>query len=1432
MAKGKLMKKGVAISLAAALVLSSVNADGLAWKTNAKVYAASQAEGKEAVFSQNFNSGINGWSYGNGWEYQYSAKDSSVEADDGMLKMNVDFSKDAEQGWSQVAASYWDNNGIKFSRANQVTLDFRYDSSKMTTGGLTIMVFSNAGINANAPVDMAKAETVSGTIKQASVTINFDALGSSASDCGFAICLIGNNTDYKGSVWFDNLSVNADPVDLTADDIDSTIPVKSADEQQIRISSGKLVTQKKDGSEQKTALSTKITLADKKASAETKQIYTYLKAIGESDSVIYGHQDDTFQKAGYSTLTNSDTSDVTGSIAGIFGIDALALCGNELSAQQYNASHGTTIPETKMGHVIAAAKTTNEAIAEGAIVTLSAHMPNFSTIQKNASYNYQTDPSFARYDFSPSTFYDTSGDTMNNILPGGKFNDVYNAYLDMIAAYAEMVNGTILFRPFHENTGSWFWWGAAFCDAETYKNVYRYTIEYLRDTKNIHNMLYVYSPSNTGSATQKEFLSRYPGDDYVDIVGVDMYHSKPSTNDTWLAQLKQQLKVANTFAKNHGKLFTLTETGIANDTYEGDGQTAVLRKGNGVKDWYNKVLEVVSQTDASYYLLWANFGKTNGFYTPYVDSVNEDGSLHGHEMLDNFISFYNDGRSVFAANQKDALESMSKSTIKASATTTKAIGYILSPIAGSRITKATTVKAKVTNRKSTTKVNFVFKTAAKKITLKGKLGASGYYSATLTAKQLKTLGKKIGSISLVIDGKSVQSLSTIFNQAAPVEDLTLVDDFENYYGSDSQLEKFWTYNKDTNCTVSFTLNKSKVSSGTYGVAFKYDETSTGWGGATINKEADWSNCNALQFYMVPDGNLQKTVIQITAGGIVYEAYLQKYAAYQKAGKTPILVTIPFSEFCQRDTEGNPKGGLVTDCKAVTSVGLWVNALADTKAIKDGRVSGTLYYDAITAVNVKSAKFSIVKASSTTYKNLKSQTIKMGASKLTLAKGKTKQLKATVTGKGDTTVTWYSTNPTLVSVSKTGKITANRAGTATIVAKTRYGKQATCKVTVKADSSEKEIIAAPSNYVTNAEYKLATEWTGVDNAALAKVIKKAAKGEKVTIAVIGGSITQGTVKTGTKDSEVTNKSPYATIFFNWWKETFPNTTFEFINAGIGATDSYLGVHRVQNDVLAKNPDLVLVEFTVNDAGTDFYKKSYDNLVRRILKADCQPAVMLLFMSQTNGYDAQEQHVEIGKQYNLPMISYKNVIEYMIANNIYTKEDLSGDTTHPSALGHAITGELIWKYLNAVYKDAESYKEPAAFNKKAVTEESYINSQILDSANVIPDSLGTFEKSSVFSTYPNNWTCKKGNGEITFKITCKNLGIMFYRQTDGNGGQFDVYVDGEKVSTLDANFKDGWGNYAQTTECYTSDKAAEHIITIKKAADSTGDEFSLLGLLVSK
>lgn len=371
----------------------------------------------------------------------------------------------------------------------------------------------------------------------------------------------------------------------------------------------------------------------------------------------------------------------------------------------------------------------------------------------------------------------------------------------------------------------------------------------------------------------------------------------------------------------------------------------------------------------------------------------------------------------------------------------------------------------------------------------------------------------------------------------------------------------------------------------------------------------------------------------------------------------------------------------------------------------------------------------------------------------------------------------------------------------------------------------------TDYVSEEEMARADMWDSCDDTALAAVMKKAAAGEKVTIACIGGSITQGTISSGSDDSEVGFKKCYADLFFEWWSETFPDTEFEFINAGIGATDSYLAVHRVQKDVLDYHPDLVLVEFSVNDDGSAGSKITYDNLVRKILLSEDHPAVMLLFMGQTNGSTAQDVHVLIGFHYKLPMVSYTNVINDMIVNGVYTEKQLSGDTVHPSAMGHAITAEILWKYLNSVYAQMDSFGQPQLFDIEPVTYEGYLDAEILDSGNLTPDDLGTFEESSRFDAFPNDWTCEEGEGNLTFTVNCRNLGILYYCTTDGNGGQFEVYIDGEWAATLNADFSGGWGNYAETREVFTSDEAGEHTVVIRKAPDSTGDVFTLLGLLAA-
>ena len=137
------------------------------------------------------------------------------------------------------------------------------------------------------------------------------------------------------------------------------------------------------------------------------------------------------------------------------------------------------------------------------------------------------------------------------------------------------------------------------------------------------------------------------------------------------------------------------------------------------------------------------------------------------------------------------------------------------------------------------------------------------------------------------------------------------------------------------------------------------------------------------------------------------------------------------------------------------------------------------------------------------------------------------------------------------------------------------------------------VPSHTDYLTEEDMQTASPWQICDNAALAAVMKKAEAGEPVTIATIGGSITQGSISNGAKDSQIKAKSCYADIFFSWWKETFPQSEVTVVNAGIGATDSYLGVHRLKEDVLDYNPDLVLVEYSVNDGGNNTFKITYDN-----------------------------------------------------------------------------------------------------------------------------------------------------------------------------------------------------------------------------------------------
>mgnify|MGYP002514803309 CR=1 FL=1 len=548
------------------------------------------------LYAWDFATDIDGWYYDGTWQ---NDGDNSIEWNEQYeaLQMNVDYSLNADSTWSEIKSSFWGDE-FYVEGVNKITFDFIYDAAALQTGMFKAKAFSNSGVNIDVNINTNLAEEYDGTLMKVPVSLSFDE---SDIENGITIGIIGYENDYQGVVYLDNITLMSEVSEEADFYVDSTVaPIGQA--LQLAVEGNTLVTGA--GSSE---IAQNITLVDANATDDVKQVYAYLQAVGQTDSVIFGQQNNTSHKAGNSNLSNSDTMDVVGSYAGVIGIDGLSLAGDEYSAVRYlnemdgvDSEYATVAAKIQAAstvaeqNVIAAAALTNFNIRNGAIATLSIHAPNFSKV--NAVETTDSAPSYAGYDFTGYTSGNLTGDVMNNILPGGAYNAAFTAYLDMVADYAKQVDGAILFRPFHENTGSWFWWGAALCDAQTYKSVFKYTVEYLRDEKGVHNLLYVYGPGSE-AANVEEYAVRYPGDGYVDMVGFDMYHDNPTQGDSFISNFTKELSVVESFAKAHGKLVAVTETGVRNDVQDGDNEHLAKKQG----DWYmftryTKQLNIIFKT--------------------------------------------------------------------------------------------------------------------------------------------------------------------------------------------------------------------------------------------------------------------------------------------------------------------------------------------------------------------------------------------------------------------------------------------------------------------------------------------------------------------------------------------------------------------------------------------------------------------------------------------------------------------------------------------------------------------------------------------------------------------------------------------------------------------------------------------------------------------
>jgi mannan endo-1,4-beta-mannosidase len=218
------------------------------------------------------------------------------------------------------------------------------------------------------------------------------------------------------------------------------------------------------------------------------------------------------------------------------------------------------------------------------------------------------------------TSWDKVDSTIKQLFSDKKAMKRYKAWLGTLATFMKSLKGPdgelipVVFRPFHEHTGSWFWWGRDHCTPEEYIKLWRFTIDYLRKEEKVNNLLIAYS---TDRFTSKEdYLERYPGDDYVDIVGFDIYHRpQAGAADNFVPDTRRIVETLREIGQEKNKVWALTETGLEMIPDE---------------NWWTEILlPIVKDSGLSYVLLWRN-GRPDHYYAPYP----------GQKSANNFIELY------------------------------------------------------------------------------------------------------------------------------------------------------------------------------------------------------------------------------------------------------------------------------------------------------------------------------------------------------------------------------------------------------------------------------------------------------------------------------------------------------------------------------------------------------------------------------------------------------------------------------------------------------------------------------------------------------------------------------------------------------------------------------------------------------------------------
>ncbi|VBB45840.1 conserved hypothetical protein [uncultured Paludibacter sp.] len=348
-----------------------------------------------------------------------------------------------------------------------------------------------------------------------------------------------------------------------------------------------------------------LTIVDKNSTTETKALYAQLWQL-QKRGFMFGHHDDLwYGRKWFNELGRSDTKDVCGDYPAVFSVDLAEVMDDRYLNNLNN--------DIKKRCII-------EAGNRGEVILACCHLNNPLT--------------------NGDAWDNSNINTVKEVLNEGSVTNLrFKSWLDRLADFAVSLktqNGKlipIIFRPFHEHNKSWSWWGTQTTSKGEFIVLWKFTVNYLRDVKKVHQFIYAISPQLDAVQTRQDYLYAYPGDDYVDFLGMDCYHGLNTT------AFMTNLRNLEILSQEKSKPCGVTETGVEGIKYS-DGTPII-------NFWTNNILTPLKERKISMVVMWRNK------YDPNESGMHFFSVFQGHASAPDFVEMYNANQSLFSKDLPD-----------------------------------------------------------------------------------------------------------------------------------------------------------------------------------------------------------------------------------------------------------------------------------------------------------------------------------------------------------------------------------------------------------------------------------------------------------------------------------------------------------------------------------------------------------------------------------------------------------------------------------------------------------------------------------------------------------------------------------------------------------------------------------------------------------